>query len=296
MNIRHLKTFTMAVKYANFTKAAEALHFAQPTVTAHIHALEETIGHPLFFRTGNKVHLTPAGHLLLEKTNKLFSVMEEMETAFSELDQPYGNITVAASEFYCTRYFPAILGEYTTAFPQVGIYLESCRSNEVIQGVQDGRFDVGIISGVVDSSQVTNILLEEEELLMVVSAALYEEHSTADLLQHQPFIEYQVEGSFKEEMNRFLLDIEMTSEKRLQFGSEEAMKQAILNNMGAGLVSANLVKEELQADTLKVLSIDAAPVKTKTSLIFLHNKKQHPSMEAFIELVVVNWEEYFTTI
>ncbi|MGG3452226.1 LysR family transcriptional regulator [Domibacillus aminovorans] len=61
MEIRHLITFKAIVDMGGFTRAATYLGYAQSTVTAHIQALEQEMGAPLFDRIGKKVQLTEVG-------------------------------------------------------------------------------------------------------------------------------------------------------------------------------------------------------------------------------------------
>ncbi|MFB5661184.1 LysR family transcriptional regulator [Alteribacillus sp. HJP-4] len=290
MNIRNLKTFLSASSHLNFTRTAEELNFAQPTVTAQIHSLEKELNQKLFYRINNKIILTPAGEILKEKAEKLLEVIEEINEDFEALYDPYGEVRVAASEFYCTHYFPQIIANYNELHSANFLALHSCHSNDVIDGVYSNHYDIGIISGVLSSEAVHNIILEEEELLLVCSPALL---TNSTPISELTYIHYKVEGHYKREMDRFLHDIDLQPATKIEIGSEEGVKRAIINKMGLGLVSQNLVKHELRKGLLVKVPLEAPPITIETSLICLKDKAEEPNIKSLKNLIINHWPESF---
>ncbi len=67
MNINHLRYFQEVCRYNNITKASEAVHVSQPSITAAIKELENELGYQLFNRVNNRISLTDDGQAFLEK-------------------------------------------------------------------------------------------------------------------------------------------------------------------------------------------------------------------------------------
>ncbi|MGA7644044.1 MAG: LysR family transcriptional regulator, partial [Syntrophobacteraceae bacterium] len=77
MELRQLKTFLMVAKLLSFNRAADALNYAQSTVSVQIRGLEEEFGVPLFDRLGKQVVLTEAGQVLMRYAQKMLDIEEE---------------------------------------------------------------------------------------------------------------------------------------------------------------------------------------------------------------------------
>src|SRR5215472_8607729 len=97
MEFRHLTTFRMVAQLLSFRRAAEALGYVQANVTAHVQALEDELGVRLFDRLGRHIVLTDAGKQLLEYADKLSSLMQEAQTAFSQRAGEKGSILLSAT-------------------------------------------------------------------------------------------------------------------------------------------------------------------------------------------------------
>ncbi|MCO7176369.1 LysR family transcriptional regulator [Sporolactobacillus kofuensis] len=290
MELRNLKTFQSAAKLLNFTKAAKQLNFSQPTVTAQIRSLEKEMGYPLFFRIGNQTYLTAHGEIVKKYTDQLFSILEKMESDLQEKSQLASKLVIAASETFCTHYFPPIIRQFLTTQPDIGIKLVSCTSDKVIDGINNNSFDIGIISGSYTKSGITNVVIsEKEDLVLIVSKELYSKHSTEELLERFPFIKYEIVGPFEQQMNNYLQETGITPRKVVESSSLEAVKSAVMNAIGVGLISRNLVKKELASRQLYEILLNKRPIQIQTSLIIATHKLGDPKTMQLIRLIEQNW-------
>src|SRR5215213_486884 len=84
LNFHHLRYFWMVARKGGVRKAAEALHVSQPSISAQLRLLEDSLGEPLFKRTGRNLVLTEAGHLVLSYADEIFSAGRELVSALKE--------------------------------------------------------------------------------------------------------------------------------------------------------------------------------------------------------------------
>ncbi|MFF2754945.1 LysR family transcriptional regulator [Psychrobacillus sp. NPDC058041] len=290
MELRHLKTFQFAAEYLNFTKAAQQLNFTQPAVTVQIQSLEQELKQQLFIRIGKKIFLTPAGEVLKTYTDQLFSIVEEIESSFAELSNSNGNVTIAAGESYCTYYFPYVISEYLKLYPKVQIKLISCNSDEVIKGVESNKYDIGIISGDLSNNGITNIVIAEEDMVLVVSKDLYDRYPEDQLLTKFPLIKYQADGYFESMMSKYLRQSKLSLQNVIEFGSLDAIKKAVLNNMGVALLISDFIKKEISNGDLIPILVTENKVKVNTSIITLKEKENLVTIQSFIDVIQKIWD------
>jgi DNA-binding transcriptional LysR family regulator len=121
MEFRELKTFQVAAIMLSFSKAAEALNYAQSTVSSQIQSLENSLGETLFDRAGNKITLTKAGVKLLEYTRPLIDLEKEILCNFKSLNSSNENLVIKAPHSVSTYFLPSIMKEFQLMFPNIGL-------------------------------------------------------------------------------------------------------------------------------------------------------------------------------
>ncbi|PGY09660.1 LysR family transcriptional regulator [Bacillus sp. AFS031507] len=294
MELRHLKTFKFVAEYLNFTNAAQKLNFSQPAVTAQIQTLEQELKQELFIRKGKKTFLTPEGEILKIYTDQLFSIVEEIESSFAELSNSSGIVTIAASESYCTNYFPYVISEYLKLYPHVQIKLFSCKRDEIIKGIESNKYDIGIISGELYKNGITNIVIAEDDMVLVVSKDLYARYPEDQLLTKFPLIKYQADGYFETMMSKYLRQTNLSSQNVIEFGSLDGIKKAVLNKIGVGLGFSGCIKKEISNGDLVPILVTENKVKVKTSIITLKEKENVVTIQSFINVIQKIWNSIST--
>src|SRR6185436_13619593 len=115
MELRHLTYFLMVAERLNFSRAAEALHVAQPAISQQIRALEDELGVRLFDRLGKRVTLTHAGQALLPHARRILAAVEAAQNEVRELTTlVHGTVSLGAPTTVSTHLLP----EQLTRFKQ----------------------------------------------------------------------------------------------------------------------------------------------------------------------------------
>src|SRR6516165_2933173 len=84
LNYRHLLYFWAVAKEGSLRKASEVLHVSQPSISAQLKQLEESLEAPLFARTTRSLVLTDTGQTALEYAEEIFSLGGELLTAVQQ--------------------------------------------------------------------------------------------------------------------------------------------------------------------------------------------------------------------
>jgi DNA-binding transcriptional LysR family regulator len=146
MELRHLRYFLAVADQLSFTRGAEKLRIAQPSLTRQIKDLEEDLGVRLLDRTKKKVTLTKEGEFFLERAKRLLVFSDEIVKSIHELDHKDShtvNIGYVGNPFH--RVLPASLTAFEREFPDTSINLFGIPSAEQITAVKDGKLDVGFV-------------------------------------------------------------------------------------------------------------------------------------------------------
>src|SRR5690625_4379862 len=85
MELRQLQYVVQIAKEKNFSRAAEALHIAQPSLSQQVSKLEREIGVMLFQRSTSSVELTHAGTLFVDKAQKVLDIIEQIKQEMDDI-------------------------------------------------------------------------------------------------------------------------------------------------------------------------------------------------------------------
>jgi DNA-binding transcriptional LysR family regulator len=146
MELRHLRYFVAVAEVLSFTKAAEKLRLAQPSLTRQVRNLEAEIGVKLLDRSNNRVVLTEEGTLFLADSKKLLAMCAESIAAVQRMSRGESaglNIGYVANIHY--GLLPATLGAFRKVNPGVALNLFDMTSAEQFAALDSRKIDLGFI-------------------------------------------------------------------------------------------------------------------------------------------------------
>ncbi len=194
IELRHLRYFVAVAEELHFGRAAERLHLAQPPLSQQIRRLEELLGHALFLRTSRSVSLTAAGTLLLERARR---TLRNVERDFEETRRAgrgeVGSLHVGFVGSAMLTTLPGVLRRYGATYPQVRLHLHESFTSRVIEGLESGTLDVGVLrdSGPVEGIETAAFLKEPFVAVLPASHHCARQLSMSPAqLKGEPFVFY----------------------------------------------------------------------------------------------------------
>ncbi|MES4906533.1 MULTISPECIES: LysR family transcriptional regulator [unclassified Streptomyces] len=146
MELRQLAYFVAVVEEANFTRAAERLHVAQPGVSAQIRRLEHELGQELLDRSGRSVRPTEVGAAVLPYARAALSAVSGVRLAVEELTGLVrGHVAIGTVTSHNVD-LPTLLAEFHEDHPAVEITLTTDSSDQLVDALRGGRLDAAIIA------------------------------------------------------------------------------------------------------------------------------------------------------
>ncbi|MEG6586797.1 LysR family transcriptional regulator [Dendrosporobacter sp. 1207_IL3150] len=265
MDIRLLKTFCVVAKLENITQAAEILNFTQPTVSAQIRTLEEHFGVQLFERIGKKLYITNAGKALIDPSEKIIKIYSETVAQinyFSEVQ--YTRIGISSS--YINYWLSPALLQMQTSDTTGKINVEIClNSNGVLDGVNNNKYDIGIVHDTISEKCLNTVIINSEELVWVGHENLIKDKA-CPRIDDYPVINFRQGCTFRKLCDKLLQERGLNS--TFEYSDFDAVKNAMTEGLGIALlpriVVENLIKENDKFYIFKEVSNLEIPLYTIT--------------------------------
>ncbi len=287
MDDHKLRVFCTVAETKSFSKASEIIHLTQPAVSLQIQALEELHETKLFDRSSNSISLTPAGEILYRYAKEILSLYAAAANDIGELTGlAKGNLNVGASTTIGNYILPSVITDFRKRYPKIKVHLQVGNSKRVLDLLNSGGVDIGLVEGDVTKQKLRVEKLGEDELMVIVSAlhpwSKRKEVSIFDLTK-EPFI-VREDGSgtlqiIKKYLNKYNMsfhDLKVT----MMLGSTEAIKNAVQGGVSISIVSQWAAKKEVNCGSLKLLNIKEERMLRDFSLIFhKHPISSHPAEE-----------------
>ncbi|MFN0107089.1 MAG: LysR family transcriptional regulator, partial [Bryobacteraceae bacterium] len=151
-DLRQLECFCAIARTGSFTKAADELGIAQPSLSEQIAKLEQGLGAPLFERLNRRVELTPPGQAILPIAQALLDDAASLPDHFeSAREGVAGPLRVAAIPTILPYFLAPLLKGFCDRYPEVQLRLRESTTNELVEQVLNGAIDVGLLSLPVDT-------------------------------------------------------------------------------------------------------------------------------------------------
>lgn len=167
-DLTDLRLFVRAANEGSLTRAAAGQYLSLAAASARIKALESQAGLALLYREARGVRLTPAGEAFLHHALGVLRQTEQLRADLQEYGGGLrGHVRVFANTTAVSDFLPEILPDFLAANPKVNIDLQEKPNAEIAKGVLDGRADIGIVAGPVDTLGLQAIHFSTDQLVLV---------------------------------------------------------------------------------------------------------------------------------
>lgn len=193
MELRVLQYFLAVTREQSISGAAESLYLSQPTLSRQLKELEEELGKQLFIRGSRRVTLTEEGMILRKRAQEIMELVKKVEDEISQSDELVaGDITVGTGETDGVRFLARAAQNLQKDCPLIHLHIVSGDKATVIEDLDRGLIDFGIIFGDVDVSKYEHISLPYKDIWGVMmrrdSPLAEKDEITAADLMDKPLI------------------------------------------------------------------------------------------------------------
>jgi DNA-binding transcriptional LysR family regulator len=262
---RRLSVFKNVVDLGGFNAAAARLGIAQPSVGAHVKALESQIGQPLFYRRrGARPQLTKAGEAFYAFALDMLHKAEETTHALADLKAAHANeITIAAHRDVAPTFLPRRLAAFARRHPKARIVTRIGTVEDVLDLLRQQSADLGLVlsSGAIAGLQSDVLGHERIELVVAPHHPLAGRPAlTAATLAAYPFVTGLRDSRYFHMVDAALRRIGLAHyQVAMELQESTAVKAVVRHGNAIACLPRCTVNDEIKSGTLTALRL-AAPV------------------------------------
>lgn len=293
MDIRQLEAFIAVVEAGSFSRAGKLLHLTQPTISAHISAMEQETNVKLVVRTSAKVYPSKAGRLLYDYAKQIVSLRDEALDTVMKLSQVMeGTIVVAASSIPGHYYLPSLMQSFRARYPDISFELQITDSADVVHKVSRRRADLGFSGTMIENRNCVYQKFAIDHLVLIAPNKerfrRYQALGTFPVEQilHEPFINRELGSGTRRETETFFRVLGLNPEALntvVAVPSTESILNMVSEGMGLAVVSQSACRDHCAFQ--KLLSFDLGGEMGDRSLYLVRHKRNilSPIAQVFYE-------------
>jgi DNA-binding transcriptional LysR family regulator len=248
MDVHQLELFLAVMESSSMTRAAEKIHLSPGAVSLQLHNLAMELNTELFVRSGKRLLPTPAATRLAEHAKAVVKRMSQIRQEFandlSKDTRPFHFATGVTTLIY---QLGGPLRQLRKQFPNTEIRVTVSVTEDIVTGLLDRRFDLGLISLPVSEEKLKIMPLFEEELLLLRPSATKVRGGHVGSIQPAelagvPFLLYPTRSNIRQVIDRFFHEIDLAPNVVMEAEDTEAIKRLVESGFGYSILPEHAVR------------------------------------------------------
>jgi DNA-binding transcriptional LysR family regulator len=279
--LNQLHVFQKVFETKSITKAADQLFMTQPAVSIQLKNFQQHFKTPLYEYQGRGIVITEFGKQIANIVGSCMNNLNELEilsSAYENILKGKLKIASASTGKYVIPYF---LSDFLKQHKGIDLSLNVTNKSMVVESLLNNKIDFAIISTLPENIEINEELLIKNKLYLVGSSKqnfisrplIFRENGSATRLV--------MEGYF----NKFKKGV-----KKIELESNEAVKQAVLANIGISILPIIGLKNEIQNQQLEIIPQKNLPIITQWRIVWRKDKNLSPVANAFLNYIKLNKE------
>lgn len=285
--LHQLQIFQKIAETKSVTKAADELHLTQPAVSIQLKNFQAQFDLPLTEVIGRNIYITDFGLEIAEAAEKIleqvYNINYKTLAYKGELIGRLKLSIVSTGKYVMPYFISGFINENTG----VELKMDVTNKTKVIESLENNEVDFALVSILPEKLRIESVPLLKNKLYLVGNTAANHKIKRNDkkALSELPFIFREQGSGTRQVMEKFLTVNDLSVLRKLELTSNEAVKQALLANLGYSIMPLIGIKNELQNKDLKIIPYKGLPIQTQWTLIWLKGKKHSKVATAFLEYI-----------
>lgn len=299
MELRQMEALVLIAEGCSFSEAARRMGLTQPTVSAHIAALEEELGCRLLARSTRQTHLTPAGIRVYDSARKMVSLRDGILQDFQVRERQTVQVIVGASTIPSKYMLPELLAQFRQRQPDYSFQVVQGTSGEILEKVMSMEVQLGLV-GLLEGQKnraCACVPIYTDRLVLVAPNTphyrrLQREGAPLERLLEEPIILRESSRAQKKEVESYLESLGIPEEQLrvvARINDQETIKQAIRREMGVSIMPRKVVEEEAASGQLLTFALTEGRVERPIYLVYDRRRSFDRPVRSFLRFL----EEYY---
>jgi len=172
MDLRQLSYFLEVANQGSFSKASQAIHLSQPTLSKMVKSLEEELGVVLLNRSTRHVELTDVGKVVQAHAQTILNAKQNLLLAVADMvELRKGQFTLGLPPVIGASFFPKVISKFRKQYPDTQIQLVEEGSKRIEQLLIAGSIDLGVVVLPVDEEQFEVVPIVQKHLNLAIPSS-----------------------------------------------------------------------------------------------------------------------------
>ena len=285
---RQLEIFESIARLGSFTRASEELFLTQPTVSMQMKKLTDIVGVPLIEQVGKQIRLTPDGQELAQASREIFGILDRYTMSVSErqgLKQGHLSLMAITTASY---FAPRLLGEFVKLHPGIDVSLRVTNKEHVLESIAQNLDDLYFLGQPPQDIRVVAMPIMDNPIVVLAAPdhpLAGKKKITLARLAQEPWLMRERGSGTRLAIERRFEESGLTVHPRLELGSNEAIKQAILSGLGISALSRHALALN-QPDQFAVLDVEGFPILRHWYAVYPAGRQLSVVARAFLDYLL----------
>jgi DNA-binding transcriptional LysR family regulator len=288
MDFDQLTTFVQVAKLKSFSKAGQKVFRSQSAVSAQIRQLEQAYKAKLLDRSAKSVELTPSGEVLFEFAERLLRLRDEsMQVVADRGNLVQGPVAFGANEATCLYLLPDIFGEFQRRYPLVNISIYRNFSHKILQRLEEGSLDLGIVTLPVKSPNLKMHVINRDRLRFMVSTKnplAQKSHLTLEEVASAPLI-FPKTGYTRQVLDKLFRPYRSRLRVPMELPSIGMIKTFVAADVGISIISESFARDLVKSGEVKLLNVDGVDLWRELALVYRRDRSLPRGVQALIGMI-----------
>lgn len=288
-SLQQLRLFEAVARLGSYTRAAEEQHLSQPAVHIQVKRLEESIGQALIQPLGRKLLLTRAGEEVhaaaLDVIGRLGTLAETLRDIEAKVAGPLKVAVVTSAKFF----MPQFLGRFVRQYPEVQPQLTVTNRERIVQRLLANRDDFVVMGQIPEQAGLSVRPFMDNTLVL----AAHIDHPLAAAskiplaqIAGERYLSREPGSGTRIATERLFADQGLALQPYMELGSSEAIKQAIVADLGVSVLSQGSLELELETRRIAILDVQGFPLHRTWNAVHLSGKQLGLTAQTFLDFIV----------